>query len=302
MSLAVRLYGAPVAEQLCSKLQRDVARLKAQGVVPGLGMVRVGDRPADLRYEQGAMKRAEGLGIAVSRTLLPEDVPERVLLEMLRQINQNDRIHGCLLFRPLPEQLNTPAVMSALQTQKDIDAMTGISIRPCAEGGGAGFLPCTAAACLALLRHYQLPLRGRHIVVVGTGQTVGLPTALMLMEAGATVSTCNIFTKPEQLEWLCREADIIISAAGKAKLIGAQHVRPGQILVDIGMSPDENGQLCGDVDVAAVETIVAGYAPVFGGVSAVTSTILAQHTVQAALRAAGLPEKAEEASHARINA
>lgn len=291
MSRAVRLFGAPVAQQICSALRESVLRLQERGIVPGLGLVRIGERPADLSYERGAVKRAEALGIAVSPMQLPADASEQALLELLFRVNREERLHGCLLFRPLPERLDTEAVRSALQPGKDVDGMTGSSLQSLAGKSGAGFPPCTAAACLALLHYHQIPLRGRHVVMVGTGKTVGFPTALMLMEEGATVSACNVFTEPARLEQLCREADLIISAAGKAGLIGARHMRSGQILVDVGMSMDERGKLCGDVDEAAAERIVAGYAPVFGGVSAVTTSILVAHTVQAALRAAGMEEK-----------
>jgi len=286
--MAERLAGAPVAEALCRQIELGTRRLSEQGVVPMVSIVRVGERPADLSYERGFTKRAQSLGIQVSRFLLPENVTEEELIRTLRMINEDDHIHGCLLFRPLPEHLNTPAVLAALRPEKDIDSMTGASMGGLMVRGVGGFPPCTAAACMELLHYYKVELKGRHVVMVGSGVTVGMPTAILLLNEGATVSVCNIFTDPERMKQLCRSADVIISAAGKAGLITKDHVSPGQTVVDIGLSLGSDGKLHGDVDFAAVEPIVAAVTPVLGGVGAVTSTVLAAHTMQAALRSRGL--------------
>lgn len=285
--MAELLSGAPVAQALCRKIEENVKRLAQQNVPPTAAIVRVGERPADLSYERGFTKRAQSLGIQVVHRLLPVQVEEADLLQVLEAINEDPEIHGCLLFRPLPERLNTPAVMGALKTEKDIDAMTSASM-----GGlmvsGAGFPPCTAAACMELLHHYSIELTGRNVVMVGSGVTVGMPTAILLMNQGATVSVCNIHTDPERMAHLCREADLIISAAGCAGLIGREQVSPGQIVIDVGLSPGPDGVLQGDVDFDQVEPVVSALTPVPGGVGAVTSTVLASHTVQAALRTCGL--------------
>ena len=286
--MAQLLAGAPVAEALCTRIRAGVTLLRSREVTPTVAIVRVGERPADLSYERGFTKRAQSLGIAVIRTLLPEDVSEGELIRVLEDISGNCRIHGCLLFRPLPPRLNTPAVMGALCPEKDIDSMTSTSMGGLMVQGAAGFPPCTAAACMALLRHYRVELPGRNVVMVGSGMTVGMPTAILLMNQGATVSVCNIFTDPGRMAELCRGADVIISAAGKAGLIGRDHVRPGQVVVDVGVSPGPDGKLHGDVAFDQVEPVVAALTPVPGGVGAVTSTVLAAHTVEAALRAQGL--------------
>lgn len=286
--MGMLLSGIPVSEELCCRVRAGTARLREHGVVPTMGIVRVGARPEDISYERGATKRAQSLGVAVARTLLPEDVEEQELIEVLRDVNESPRVHGCLLFRPLPPHLNTPAVLSILRPEKDIDSMTGASMGGLMVQGAAGFPPCTAAACLELLQHYQITLPGKNIVIVGTGVTVGMPTAILLMNQGATVSACNIFTDPKWMQELCQKADIIISAAGKAGLIGREHVRAGQVVVDVGVSPGPDGQLRGDVDYDQVQPIVAAITPVPGGVGAVTSTVLSAHTVKAALLAHGL--------------
>ena len=286
--MANMLSGAPVAQALCDRLKTGVDRLRSREVTPTVAIVRVGERPAYLSYERGFTKRAQSLGIGVVRTLLPEAVGENELVQVLEEINENRRIHGCLLFRPLPPSLNTPRVLGALRPEKDIDAMTSASMGGLMVQGTAGFPPCTAAACMELLRYYQVELPGRNVVMVGSGMTVGMPTAILLMNQGATVSVCNVLTDPARMAELCRGADIIISAAGKAGLIGREHVRPGQIVVDVGVSPGPDGKLHGDVDFEAVEPVVAALTPVPGGVGAVTSTMLAAHTVEAALRTQGM--------------
>lgn len=288
--MAKRLSGVPVSEDLCRRIARGVALLREREVTPTLGIVRVGARPADMSYERGATRRAQSLGVAVSRTLLPEDVSARELAGVLEEINGNRHIHGCLLFRPLPPHLNVPDVLGVLAPEKDIDAMTGASMGGLVFQGMAGFPPCTAMACLELLRYYNVALKGKNVVIVGTGVTVGMPTAILLMNQGATVSACNIYTDPVRLRELCQGADIIISAAGKAGLIGRAHVHPGQVVVDVGVSPGADGKLRGDVDFAAVEPIVDAITPVPGGVGAVTSTVLSAHTVEAALRAQGMAD------------
>ena len=292
--MAELLSGAPVAAALCRRAQRGVERLRERGITPTMGIVRVGARPEDMSYERGAVRRAQSLDIAVTRTLLPQSVGEEELIGVLREVSANPRIHGCLLFRPLPSHLNTPAVVSVLKPEKDIDAMTGTSMGGLLLQGSGAFPPCTAEACLELLRHYQISLPGKNIVMVGTGVTVGMPTAILLMSQGATVSACNVLTDPERLRELCRGADIIISAAGKAGLIGRDHVRPGQVVVDVGVSPGPDGTLKGDVDFDQVSPVVAAITPVPGGVGAVTSTVLSLHTVQAALRSQGMEPVGEE--------
>ena len=166
--------------------------------------------------------------------------------------------------------------------------MTGASMGGLILPGMETFPPCTAAACLELLRFYQISLPGKHVAIVGTGAAVGMPTAVLLMNLGATVSACNVLTEPRRLLDLCQESDIIISAVGKAGLIGREHVHPGQIVIDVGVSFDDQGKMHGDVNFAQVEPVVKAITPVPGGVGAVTSAVLSAHTVESALRANGL--------------
>ena len=281
--MAMLMRGAPVAQALSEKIQQDCQTLRARGVVPTFGIVRVGEEADDLAYERGACRRAEQLGVAVEHIALPADVTEEVLIQALERVNGDPRIHGCLLMRPLPH-LDTAAVGRVLRPEKDVDAVTVTSMGGMLAKAGVGFAPCTATACLELLHYYRIPLQGKKTVVVGKSMTVGLPTALLLMNEEATVSVCHILSDPEDTRRLCREAEIIISAAGHARLITRDYVRPGQVIVDVGVNAAPGGGLCGDVAFDEVEPVVQAITPVPGGVGAVTATVLVGHAVQAAVR------------------
>ena len=288
--MAFLLKGAPVAQALSQKIERSCLLLRERGILPTFGIVRVGERADDLAYERGACKRAEKLGVRVERILLPERVTEEELIRTLEGVNANREIHGCLLFRPLPPHLDTAAVGKVLLPDKDVDAITVASMGGLLSNTQVGFAPCTATACLELLRHYQIPLQGKKIVVIGKSVTVGLPTALLMMNEDATVSVCHILTAPEDMKRLCQDANVIISAAGCAGLIRAEHVRPGQVIIDVGINVGADGVMRGDVAFDEVEPIVDAITPVPGGVGAVTSTVLIGHAVEAAVRT--IPELA----------
>ena len=282
--MATLLTGKPVVDRLAQELGPRIEALGRAGIVPTLAIVRMGERPDDLSYERTAQKRAESLGIAVRPFVLPEDAPQEVLEAALAEVNADASIHGCLLFRPLPPHLDTEAVAGVLRPEKDIDAITTASMGGLLTKDGVGFAPCTATACLELLHYYEIPLKGKKIAMIGKSATVGLPTALLLMQEDATVSVCHIFTDAEDTRRFCLDADIIISAAGCLNLIRASYVRPGQVVVDVGVNIGPDGVMHGDVAFHEVEPIVSAITPVPGGVGAVTSTVLARHVVQAASR------------------
>lgn len=285
--MARLLKGGPVAESMCQRLQKQVETLGQIGVVPVFGIVRVGERPNDVSYERGAMKRAASLGVEVRRFLLPETATEDELVAVLEKINHDDSVHGCLLFRPLPPHLDTQRVGRTLRPEKDIDAMTTASMGGLLTQTDVGFAPCTASACLELLRYYHIPLQGKKIAVIGKSMTVGLPTALLMMNEEATVSVCHVLSERQDTRDFCHGSDIIISATGCQGLITGDYVRPGQTVVDVGVTMGKDGRLHGDVDFEAVAPIVDAVTPVPGGVGAVTSTVLVGHAVEAAIRLCG---------------
>ena len=279
--------GAPAAAALTEKLAAQAAGLREAGIVPTLAIVRVGERPEDLSYERGAMKRCEKVGIAVKQFILSEDAPEGELLEVIARINGDPAIHGCLLFRPLPRHMDEAAVCAALDPAKDVDGITAGSLAAVFSGGRRGYPPCTAQACLELLDHYGCDLTGKRAVVVGRSLVIGRPVAMLLLQRNATVTLCH--TRTADLAAECHRAEVLIAAAGRAGVIGADCLSPGQVVLDVGINVDEDGNLVGDVDREAAEHTVLALTPVPGGVGAVTTTVLARHVLEAAASAAGLP-------------
>lgn len=279
--MAVLLKGAPVAKAITAELVERAEKLESMGVVPTLAIVRVGEREDDLSYERGALKRCEKVGIRCRRYLLPADVSQEELMGTVAEVNEDPSIHGCLMFRPLPSQLEETAVAAALLPKKDVDSMTPESLLSTLGGLGAGYAPCTAEAVLAILDHYGIGLDGANVVVVGRSLVIGKPVASMLLARNATVTTCHTHTK--NLADTCRRADIVVAAAGHARTLGADAVRLGQTVIDVGINWDaQSEKLVGDVDFEAVEPLVDAVTPVPGGVGAVTTAILARHVICAA--------------------
>ena len=284
--MAQLLKGAEVTAVLNEKLKAKVAELQAQGVTPTLGIIRVGERPDDLSYERGATKRCETIGVAVEKFLLPETVTQEELLAVVDKVNKNDKIHGVLIFRPLPRSINDEAVRAALAPEKDIDGITDGSLVGVFTGTDQGFPPCTPQACMEILDHFGIDCTGKKAVVIGRSLVVGKPAAMMLDRENATVTLCNSRTR--DLPALCREADVLVVAMGRRGAIGADCLREGQVVVDVGIHVNEEGKLCGDVRFDEAEPIVEAVTPVPGGVGTVTTSVLVGHVVQAAAKKAGL--------------
>ncbi len=283
--MAKLLLGKEVNEKLNARIIEQCNALKAQGVQPTLAIVRCGERPDDLSYERGATKRADTLGVAVEKFLLPEDVTKEALLKTIDEINANDKIHGVLLFRPLPKHLKADQdeICNCLDPAKDVDGMTDGSNAGVFMGKKLGFAPCTPAACMEILDHYGIDLTGKKAVVIGRSLVVGKPAAMMLMGKNATVTVCHTRTKDVPAE--ARQADVLISAAGVLKSLTKDYVRPGQIVIDVSINWDaEKNGIAGDAVFDEVEPIVDAITPVPGGVGAVTTSVLIGHVVEAAAR------------------
>ena len=266
--MAVILKGAPAAKALNEQT----------------AILRVGERQDDVAYENAAVKRCTALEIDVERVLLPESCTQAELLAAIDALNADETVHGVLMFRPLPGHLNEAEACERLSPKKDVDGITSGSMAEVYSGAGTGFAPCTAQAVLELLRHYAVPLSGRRVTVIGRSLVIGRPAAMLLMRENATVTLCH--SKTERLPDITGEADIVVAALGKAETIGAEYLRPGQIVVDVGIHYSEAGQcLVGDVDFRAAEQIVDALTPVPGGVGSLTTAILASHVVEAAEQA-----------------
>ena len=256
--MAKQLLGKEVTAALNERIKGNVAALQEKGVNPTLCIIRVGENPSDISYEKGATKRCETLGVACEKILLPEDVAQDELLAVIDKVNKDDHIHGVLLFRPLPKHLDQAVIENALAPEKDVDCMTDLSMSGVFTGKKIGFPPCTPQACMEILDH------------------------MMLVKKNATVTICH--TRTVDMPSVAREADIIIVAAGRAGVVGADYVKAGQVVIDVGINVNAEGKLCGDVDYAAVEPIVDAITPVPGGVGSVTTSVLVGHVVEAAMR------------------
>lgn len=278
--MATILKGAPVVAAMNEKNAALCEQLKAKGVTPTLAVVRVGEREDDLSYERGVMTRCGKAGVEVKQFLLPAGASQDDLLKVIAEVNADDAIHGCLLFRPLPKQFDDRTVRAALAPEKDIDGITDGSLAGVFTNTAIGYPPCTAQACLEILRYYQVPLSGRRAVVVGRSLVVGKPAAMMLDRENATVTLCN--SRTQDLPALCKEADIVVVAMGRQGFIGSDCLREGQVVVDVGIHVNAEGRLCGDVRFDEAEPLVEAITPVPGGVGTVTTSVLVGHVVDAA--------------------
>lgn len=281
--MAEELRGAPVAKKLTEELSVRATALEEKGVTPTLAIVRVGERPDDLSYERAALKRADKVGFAVRQFVLPDNCSQDELMAAIDEVNHDDSIHGCLMFRPLPATLDEAAACAALDPAKDMDGITAGSLYGVFANRPVGYAPCTAEAVVCLLEHYGYELRGADVTVVGRSLVIGKPVSMMLQARNATVTMCH--TKTRDLAAHCRQADIVVVAAGHPGTLRADAVRAGQVVVDVGINWDETaGKLVGDVAYDEVEPVVAAITPVPGGVGSVTTAVLAKHVIEAAER------------------
>ena len=287
--MAKQLLGKEVNEALVAALQTRTAALKEKGIIPTLGIIRLGENPSDLSYEKGATKRAEEVGVAIKNYILPAETTKEELLAVIDGINVDDSVHGVLMFRPLPKHLKADQdeICNRLAPCKDVDSMTHMSNAGVFEGQDLGYAPCTPAACMEILDHYGIDCKGKNAVVIGRSLVVGKPAAMMLMGKNATVTVCH--TRTVNTAEICRGADIIISAAGVLGSLTRDFVREGQIVIDVSMNwnPEKitskgKGGMSGDCVFDEVEPIVAAITPVPGGVGAVTTSVLMKHVVEAA--------------------
>lgn len=274
------MMGTEVAKAMKESLIQEVEALKEKGVEPCLAIVRVGARPDDLSYERGAKKRMELVGIDCKVVELPENITQEEFEAEFQKVNDDPSVHGILLFRPLPKHLDEEPVKSMIHPYKDVDCMCSVNIAKVFAGDESGYAPCTAEAVMEMLSHYEIDLTGRKVTVVGRSMVVGKPLSMLLLKKNATITVCH--TRTADLAAECRKAEILVAAVGKAKMITEDMVGDGAIVVDVGVNVDENGNLCGDVDFAAVESKASYISPVPKGVGSVTTSVLAKHVVRAA--------------------
>lgn len=280
--MAILLKGPEVTAALNAKLARQTAELKAAGIYPTMAMLRVGEREEDISYERGAVKRCQHVGVAIRQYVLPMEATQEAMLAVIQGLNNDPTVHGVLIYRPLPPHMDDAVIRNALSPAKDLDGISNASLSSVFSGIDTGFPPCTAQACLELIDYYGIELKGRKAVVIGRSLVVGKPVAMMLLGRDATVTICHRNT-PDMAE-LCRSADVLIVAAGQAGMVDKSFLSPGQTVIDVGIHPDANGRISGDVVFEEAEALVGAITPVPGGVGAVTTTVLIKHLIEAARR------------------
>lgn len=278
--MSILMKGADVAKTMKEDLTGEARRLKDRGILPSLTIVRVGARPDDLAYERGARKRMEMIGSECKVVELPETITQAEFEKTFFKINEDPKVHGILLFRPLPGHLDDGPVVSRINPLKDVDCMCPVNIAKVFSGDETGHAPCTPEAVMEMLDYYKIDPRGKKVTVIGRSMVVGKPLSMLLLKRHATVTICH--TRTKDLSATCREAEILVAAAGKARMVTADMIGDGAVVVDVGINVDAKGNLCGDVDFNAAEPVTSYISPVPRGVGSVTSSVLAKHVLKAA--------------------
>lgn len=273
--------GMPAVKAMAEDFKSRVAQLKDRGVYPKLAVVRVGEREDDIAYEKGIMKRFGAVEAEVEVIKLPLDIDGISFEQTIERLNDDDKVHGIMVFRPLPKQLSDDRLKELIRPDKDVDSISMVNAAKVFAGDSTGYAPCTAQAVMELLEHYKVDLTGKRVVIVGRSLVVGKPLAMLMLGKNATVTVCH--TRTKNIEEECRRADILVACAGSAKMIKTAYTNQGQIVVDVGIN-FVDGVMCGDVDYAEVAENVAAITPVPGGVGTVTTSVLLKHTLESAQR------------------
>lgn len=271
------LKGAAVSAAMKENMVQELHALGS--IIPRLAIVRVGEKEDDISYERGAKKKMESIGICCSCFTYSESISNEEFLNEFKNINENENIDGILLLRPLPKHLDERAVEKMINPNKDVDGISPVNMAKLFAGDNSGFAPCTAQAVVEMLDFIDLPLAGKRVTIVGRSLVVGKPLALLLMKKDCTVTVCH--TKTVDIPKTCQNAEIVVAAAGRAKMIDERFIAKGSIVIDVGINVDEDGRLCGDVDLASISNAAIA-TPVPGGVGTVTTSVLASHVIKAA--------------------
>ena len=274
------IKGAPVS----AKIKEEVGEMleKINGPAPKLAIVRVGENPDDMSYERGAVKKMDAFGLRSQCYTFPADITDEDFKKEFTAINADTDVSGILLLRPLPKQICEKDIEAMIDPKKDLDGISPVNIAKVFSGDPTGFAPCTPEAVIEVLKAYNIPMEGKRAVIVGRSMVVGRPLSMLLLKENATVTICH--TRTKDLPGTCKQAEILVAAAGKAKMLDDFYVGENTTVIDVGINVDENGKLCGDAAADTLEGKSGKLTPVPGGVGAVTTAVLAKHLVQAALR------------------
>lgn len=273
----LELRGKKVSDGIKEYVSKELETLS---FVPKLAIVRVGENPDDMSYERGATKKLKSFGLDVASYVFPQDMSDEDFKKAFKDINEDDEVTGILLLRPLPRTINEKDIENMIDPKKDLDGISPINIAKVFAGDTTGFSPCTAEAVIEVLKAYDIELTGKRVTVVGRSMVVGKPVSMLLLKENATVTMTH--TRTVDLKKTCSDAEIVIAAAGRAKMLNSDYCGQDAVMIDVGINVDENGKLCGDVDYATLDGKASAATPVPGGVGTITTAVLAKHLIQAA--------------------
>lgn len=273
------LKGKAVADHIKENIKESVVRFKDEGINPTLGILRVGKNPDDIAYERSILKNCESVGINGVVYEVEESISTEELIHTLNKLNVDSNIHGILIFRPLPKHIDENLISSTINPLKDVDCMNPMNLERIFEGNTDGFAPCTPKAAMTILEYYNIPLEGANTVVINRSMVVGKPLSMMLLSKNATVTICH--SKTKELNTITNNADIVVTALGRAKYFDEYYFNDNSTVIDVGISLDSEGKICGDVNTENVSHIVKNITPVPGGVGSVTTSILLSHVIVA---------------------
>lgn len=273
----LELRGKKVSDGIKEYVSKELETLS---FVPKLAIVRVGENPDDMSYERGATKKLKSFGLDVASYVFPQDISDEAFKKAFKDINEDDEVTGILLLRPLPRSINEKDIENMIDPKKDLDGISPINIAKVFAGDTTGFSPCTAEAVIEVLKAYDIELTGKRVTVVGRSMVVGKPVSMLLLKENATVTMTH--TRTVDLKKTCSDAEIVIAAAGCAKMLNSDYCGQDAVMIDVGINVDENGKLCGDVDYATLDGKASAATPVPGGVGTITTAVLAKHLIQAA--------------------
>ena len=271
------LKGLPVANAINEKLMEQVKSI--EGPLPHLAIIRVGERPDDCSYERGAVKKMDKVGVRCTTYTFDADIDNETFQAEFDKINENPDIDGILMLRPLPKQLDEKQIENKIDPRKDLDGISPLNLAKVYAGDESGYAPCTAEAVIEMLDYAGIDIKGKRVTVVGRSLVIGKPVSMLLMKRNATVTVCH--TKTVDMAGTCKNAEILVAAAGSARMIKKEYVADGAVVIDVGINVDDEGNLCVDFD--AISDIAAAATPVPGGVGSVTTSVLAKHLVKAAM-------------------
>ena len=274
------ISGKEVAEHITAELKNKAESLKKGNKrLPKLVIIRVGEKPDDLSYQKGAVKRMDMIGVIHKEVHFEENVSKEEFYREFDEINNDESVDGILVLRPLPKHLDEDRLMNTINPKKDIDAISPVSLGKIMTGDKNGFAPCTAAGVIEILKYAGVKIRGKKVTIIGRSNVVGRPLALLFVSEDATVTVCHSFTA--DVKQAGKNAEILVASCGKTKLINSEYVAENAVVIDVGINFDENGRLCGDVDINDIEAVATACTPVPGGVGAVTTSMLAKQLLLA---------------------